>query len=140
MGTLVSLIYLAILALALVGLWKAFVKAGLPGWAGIVPIYNCYLLLLMAKKPLWWLPVLLLVPLVNIYFGILLLIEIARLFGKTPAFGVGLAFLGFVFWPILGFGDAKYSGEVVKVTMPQIPGSTPPPPPPPPAAPPAEKK
>jgi hypothetical protein len=120
MAILAYLIYAALIALVLAGLWKAFVKAGLPGWAGIVPIYNLYLLLLMAKKPIWWLAVLLLVPLVNLYFGILLFIEIARLFGRAPAFGVGLALLGFVFWPILGFGSAKYSGEVVNIHGPHL--------------------
>lgn len=118
MVILAYLIELALLALILAGIWKAFVKAGLPGWAGIVPIYNLYLLLLMAKRPLWWLAVLLLVPLVNIYFAVLLFIDIARLFGKSTGFGVGLALLGFVFWPILGFGDARYNGEVVNLHLP----------------------
>jgi len=118
MRILAMLIELAVLALLLAGLWKAFVKAGLPGWAGIVPIYNLYLLLLMAKKPIWWLPVILLVPLVNLYFAILLSVEVARLFGKSTGFGVGLALLGFVFWPILGFGDAKFAGEAVNIHLP----------------------
>ena len=118
MAILFLLLELAILGLALAGLWKAFVKAGLPGWAGIVPIYNLYVLLLMAKKPIWWLAVILLVPLVNIYFAILLCIDVARLYGKTPGFGVGLGLLGFVFWPILGFGDAKYLGEPVHIQTP----------------------
>jgi hypothetical protein len=121
MGIVTYLVYVALVALALAGLWKAFVKAGLPGWAGIVPIYNLYILILMAKKPMWWLAVILLVPFVNLYFGILLGIEIARLFGKTKGFGVGLALLGFVFWPILGFGSAKYAGEVVHIGAPHPP-------------------
>jgi hypothetical protein len=115
---LAYLIYVALLALILAGMWKAFLKAGLPGWVGIVPIYNLYVLLLMAKKPIWWLPVILLVPLVGIYFAILLFIDIAKLYGKTTGFGVGLALLGFVFWPILGFGSAKYSGELVNYHLP----------------------
>jgi hypothetical protein len=131
--TLFYLVFLAVGVAALVGMWKAFEKAGQPGWAGIVPIYNIYVLTLMAKKPVLWV-VLCIIPCVQIYFLILLLMEIAKLFGKEPIFGL-LMFVG-VGWLILGFTDAKYTGEVVKVTMPQVPGSTPPPP----AAPPAEKK
>jgi hypothetical protein len=126
---IVWVLYVAVIVLSLAGMWKAFVKAGQPGWAGIVPIYNIYVLTLMAKKPVLWV-ILCLVPCVNIVIMILLFMEIAKLFGKEPIFGVGLALLGFIFWPILGFGDAKYQGEAVNVSMPQIPGSTPPPPPP----------
>ena len=125
MSVVFSLVYVAVIVVTLVGMWKAFEKAGQPGWAGIVPIYNIYVLTLMAKKPTWWVIVILLVPCANIYFLILLFIEIAKLFGKDTGFGVGLALLGPVFWPILGFGDAKYSGEQVVVTMPKIPGPPP---------------
>jgi hypothetical protein len=122
MPVVMTLLYVAIIVLTLVGMWKAFEKAGQPGWAGIVPIYNIYVLTLMAKKPTWWVIVILLVPCANIYFLILLYIEVAKMFGKTAGFGIGLALLGPVFWPILGFGDARYLGEVVVVTMPKIPG------------------
>jgi hypothetical protein len=119
------LLYVGVIVLVFAGMWKAFVKAGQPGWAGIVPIYNLYILTLMARKPIWWFVVILLAPCANIVFAILLFIEIAKLFGKSPGFGVGLALLGFVFWPILGFGNAKYQGPVVNIS-----GATPPPPPP----------
>ena len=35
-------------------------------------------------------------------------IDIARNFGKGDVFGLGLAFLGVIFYPILGFGNARY--------------------------------
>lgn len=102
-----NVIYLAILVFVIAGLWKAFMKAGQPGWAAIVPIYNLYILTKIAKKPGIWV-LLMLIPIVNLVIMILLSIEVARQFGKGTGFGVGLALLGFVFWPILGFGEAKY--------------------------------
>ncbi|MBS1603444.1 MAG: hypothetical protein JST42_12310 [Bacteroidetes bacterium] len=35
---------------------------------------------------------------------------VSKSFGKDEGFTVGLTLLGIVFWPILGFGDARYIG------------------------------
>lgn len=99
--------YGAIIILMIVGIWKTFDKAGKPGWAAIIPIYNYIVMLEIAKKPVWW-TILFFVPFVNLIILIIVCIEIAKAFGKEAGFGVGLALLGFIFWPILGFGDAKY--------------------------------
>jgi hypothetical protein len=88
-------------------LWKVFEKAGKPGWAAIVPIYNVIVLLEIVGKPLWWI-VLFLVPCANIVAFILIGIELAKVFGKGTGFGLGLALLPFLFYPVLGFGDARY--------------------------------
>ena len=104
---MVYVIYAALIIFVFAGWWKAFEKAGQPGWAAIVPIYNVYILTKIAKKPGIWV-LFLFIPIVNLVIMILLSIEVARQFGKGTGFGVGLALLGFVFWPILGFGDAKY--------------------------------
>ena len=100
---------LAIFAAILAGMWKAFEKMGRKGWEGIVPIYNIYILLQIVGKPVWWI-VLFLIPLVNLIVAILVCIEVAKGFGKGTGFGVCLALFGFVFWPILGFGDAQWQG------------------------------
>lgn len=84
-------------------------KAGKPGWAAIIPIYNIIVLLQIADKPLWWI-ILFLIPLVNLIMAILVSIAVAEKFGKGAGFGVGLALLGLFFYPILGFGDAQYQG------------------------------
>lgn len=102
-----SLIYLAIVIGVIAGIWKTFVKAGKPGWAAIIPIYNLIVLLEIAKKPIWWF-LLMLIPIVNFIIAIIVMIEVAKAFGKGTGFGLGLAFLGFIFFPILGFGDAEY--------------------------------
>ena len=109
LGGAYTIVIIAIIVLMVASVWKTFVKAGKPGWAAIIPIYNVVVLLEISGKPLWWL-ILLIIPLVSLVFGILLLIALANSFGKSSGFGVGLALLGFVFFPILGFGDAKYRG------------------------------
>ncbi len=35
---------------------------------------------------------------------------ISKSFGKDEGFTAGLIILGIIFWPILGFGSAKYLG------------------------------
>ena len=103
----VIIIYLAIFVAVIAGMWKAFEKAGVPGWGAIIPIYNFYLMTKMGDKPWWWV-LLALIPFVNFVIAILLGIAIARNFAKSDGFGVGLGILSFIFWPILGFGDAKW--------------------------------
>lgn len=106
---IISLIYLAVAVLCIASVWKVFTKAGKPGWAAIVPIYNLVVLLEIAGKPLWWF-ILFLIPLVNIVVAFMTYISLAERFGKGAGFGVGLALLGFIFFPILGFGSAQYQG------------------------------
>jgi hypothetical protein len=107
-GIVGGLIYLAIIVLIIAGMWKVFVKAGKPGWACLVPIYNLIVLLEIAGRPIWWV-VLMLVPFVNFVVMIIIGIDIAKTFNKGTGFGLGLALLGFIFYPILGFGDAMYT-------------------------------
>ena len=95
---------LAVIAFFIAVMWKVYAKAGRPGWASLVPIYNVWVLLEMGGKPGWWM----FVPFANIVFLILATLEIARRFGKSTAFGLGLIFLGGIFYAILAFGDAKY--------------------------------
>jgi hypothetical protein len=87
--------------------WKVLVKAGLPGWGAIIPIYNTILMLEMAKKPWWWI-FLMLVPIVNFVVVVMVMLKISANFGKGTGFGLGLLFLNPIFFPILAFGSAKY--------------------------------
>ncbi|HID21105.1 MAG TPA: signal peptidase I [Planctomycetaceae bacterium] len=102
-----NLIWIAIVVLVIAGLWKTFSKAGRPGWGAIIPIYNVVLLLEIAGRPIWWI-ILFFVPIVNFIVAIFVAIDVAKNFGKGVGFGLGLAFLGFIFYPILGFGSARY--------------------------------
>lgn len=105
-----TLIPLAIGVGIIAGVWKTFVKAGYPGWAALIPIYNFYILLKIAGKPAWWL-LLMFVPLVNLVIAFMVAIAVAKSFGKGTGFGIGLTLIGFIFYPILGFGDAVYQRE-----------------------------
>lgn len=98
---------LAIFVIA--AIWKVFTKAGQPGWAAIIPIYNIYIMTKIAGKPGIW-TLLCLIPFINFIFLIWLYNMISKSFGKDEGFTVGLVLLGIVFWPILGFGSAQYQG------------------------------
>ena len=93
----------------IISYWKIFEKAGEAGWKAIIPIYNMYILLKITGKPGWWL-ILFFLPFVNLVFIIWTYNMLSKSFGKDEAFTVGLILLGFVFFPILGFGSAKYQG------------------------------
>jgi hypothetical protein len=103
----VFLVFLAIILFEIIAVWRVFAKAGRGGWECLIPIWSAYALLKIAGKPGWWL-ILLLIPLVNLVIGIIASISLAKTFGKGTGFGLGLVFLGVIFFPILGFGDAKY--------------------------------
>lgn len=92
-----------------VGTWYMFEKAGKPGWAMIVPIYNLIVMCEIAKKPTWWVAMFL-IPIANIIFLIMMLDGISKSFGKDSGFTVGLVFLRQIFFAILGYGDAVYDG------------------------------
>ena len=91
--------------------WKIYTKAGKPGWACIVPIYNIFVLLQIIKKPVWWF-ILLLVPIVNIVILLIMQIQLAKVFGKGVGFGLGLIFFAPIFLAILAFGSAEYQSDV----------------------------
>jgi len=101
------LVMLAIVVICIAGYWKMFVKAGQPGWGILIPIYNAYLMIKVAGRPGWWL-ILMFIPLVNIVVQIIVAIDTASNFGKGVGFALGMIFLPFIFYPILGFGDAQY--------------------------------
>ena len=113
-GVFGIILWLALVVFFIFVMWKVYEKAGHPGWACIIPIYNVYILLMIAKRPSWWL-ILYFIPFVNFIIAIIVSIDIAKNFGKETGFGLGLAFLGFIFFPILAFGDAKYIGSAPEV-------------------------
>lgn len=108
-GVIVLLIYLAILVVVIAGCWKVYVKANKPGWACIIPIYNIIVWLEITGRPIWWI-ILMFIPIVSIVVMIIVCIDLAKSFGKGGGYGIGIAFLPFIFLPMLGFGSAQYQG------------------------------
>ena len=107
MGIGATLICLAIIVVMVAAMWKVFEKAGEPGWAAIVPLYNLIVLLRIAGKPAWWF-LLMLIPFVNFFVLIAVVVSIARNFGKGIGFAIGLLLLAPIFYPMLAWGDAQY--------------------------------
>jgi len=101
---------ISIAVLEIVALWFVLDKAGEPGWAAIIPIYNYLMVIKIAGKP-WWFILLMLIPVVNLVIYIIILNGLSRNFGKSEAFTVGLFFLRFIFLPILGFGKSTFVGD-----------------------------
>lgn len=92
----------------LLGWLRVFPKAGQPWWAALIPFYNAYVLVVgVARLSILWY-VLVFVPVIQIIAAILINLEVARRFGKSELFGLGLSLLGFVFYPLLGFGSDRY--------------------------------
>lgn len=112
---LVSIVGLAFLVLFIVSLWKVFTKAGKPGWAALIPIYNMVVMFQVAGMSGWWALSILavIIPIVGSFFyaGVFIYAthRISKNFGHGVGFTLGLVFLGFVFWPILGFGSSRYA-------------------------------
>ena len=109
--------YLAVLLvvyiLVVIAMWKVFTKAGKPGWASLIPVYNMVVMYqIVGLNP--WLLLLYLIPFVKwiaaLVLSIMLNVKLAKVFGKSTGFAIGLIFLNPIFLLILGFGDAKYIG------------------------------
>lgn len=109
-----TVIVLAVTILMVVGMWKLFVKAGRPGWASIVPFYNTYVMVELAGRPIWWFAVILLVPILNVVFGVIVTIDFVKAYGKSTAYGVFSLFFPFITLPIMAFDDkVRYIGRGV---------------------------
>lgn len=112
-----GLVWLAIVGVMIVASWKIYVKAGQPGWASIVPVYNVIIMLQIVKKPTWWV-ILFFIPFVNVIIGLIVASKLAQAFGKGFGFTLGLILLPIIFYPILGFGSATYVATPAPVAAP----------------------
>ncbi len=107
-GVIVILFMVAIFLFLIVGMWKVFEKAGQPGWGIFVPIYSAYLMVKIANRPGIWL-LFLFIPVVNFVVGIIMMVDIAKNFGKSSMYALGLLLFGFIFFPMLGYSDAQWN-------------------------------
>jgi uncharacterized iron-regulated membrane protein len=108
-GTILVIFCIELICIILmaVGLWLTAQKAGVFGLWAIIPIVQFFAIAKIAGKPLWW-GLLCLIPLVNIVIVIIMYVEVSKKFGRGVGTTLGLIFLPFIFWPILGFGSAEY--------------------------------
>lgn len=112
-GVFGTIIYLAIIAVSIAAMWRIFTKAGEPGWAAIIPIYNIIVLLKIIGRPAWWI-ILMFIPFVNLVILILMMDGLSKSFGQGTGFTIGLILLSIIFMAILGFGSARYLGPAAK--------------------------
>ena len=122
-----------------IGMFKIFEKCGLEGWKAIIPFYNDYVFAEKVWVPNYvlclWIAFIVnqvivspiapsggfigvLFSLVGFILSIFFIVVrgrfcywIAKSFGYGAGFAVGLFFLPFIFYLILGFGDAQYRGN-----------------------------
>lgn len=98
--------------LMLVSMWKLYAKAGKPGWAAIVPVYNVIVMLEIVGRPLWWI-FLFFIPLANFVAAIILMLDFAKAYGKSTGYGVLMLFFPVIMYPVLAFGkNTQYVGPV----------------------------
>jgi len=107
----------AVMVFYIASMWKIYTKAGQPGWAAIIPIYNLVVLHQIVGKPIWWI-ILYFIPIVGIVIGIIVTHALSVSFGKGVGFTLGLIFLGFIFYPVLAWSDAQYLGPTAGTPVP----------------------
>jgi hypothetical protein len=112
-----ALVFAVIGIVTLIGMWKVFTKAGQPGWAVLIPIYNFIVLLRIAGLAWYWVftPLIVLIPILGAIAYLVWVVwvhhRISTRFGQGVGFTIGLTLLGPIFWLILGFGSSKYVAE-----------------------------
>lgn len=99
----------AIVLIMIIAWWKIFTKAGRPGWASLIPIYNTIVLIQIAGMPLWTF-LGLFIPMINVIVWFLICLKLAQSFGKGAGYALGLFFIPFIFYPLLAFTSAEYTG------------------------------
>ncbi len=145
-----TLIWIAFAVLIIVGLWKTLTKAGLPGWAAIIPFYNEYNVVKMSNRPLYffwiilacslfsWIPLLGFILVIGAFvLWVFIALDIAANFGQGTGFAILLIIFPWIMFLILGFGSATFNrvaapGSAGFGSPPPVGGSygaAPPPPP-----------
>lgn len=116
------LVSLVIVVFMIVVMWRIYTKADKQGWGCLIPFYNVWLMLEIAGKPGWWL-VFCFIPVINVVVQIVMLIGVAKNFGRGGWFAAGLIFLPIIFFPILAFGDSVYGASDTPAAAGPQPGS-----------------
>ncbi len=102
-----------------VAYYKFFEKAGQPGWAGLIPIYNYYIHINLVGRPKYWV-LLLFVPVVNFFIALTIHLDLLKSYNKftylDQVLGVILAPFYMVY---VAYSDTQYEGKATE--MPKKP-------------------
>lgn len=112
LGTIMFVLGILAVVLLIYGyfLGRVLQKAGKPLWVGFVPIYNLIIVLEIVGRPMWWIILLLVSPL-NLIFGFVVNIDLAKSYGKDTTYGVLLTLLPFIMLPVMALSsDIEYKG------------------------------
>lgn len=89
---------------------QLFEKAGVPGWKTLIPFYNLYVFLQIIKKNYWWY-ILILLPFINVFVYMLMIVELLKCFNKFSLWEQALSVIfPFFYLPYLGFSaNSKFT-------------------------------
>src|SRR5665647_1933621 len=117
-GVIFTLVWLAFAVVTIVGLWKTLSKAGLPGWAAIIPFYNEYNIVKMSNRPVYffwimlactlfaWIPLFGFILIIGVFvLWVFIALDIAANFGQGTGFAILLIIFPWIMFLILGFGS-----------------------------------
>ena len=129
---IVFVISSAIKLVEAIGFWKIFKKAGEPGYAALIPIYNEYVKTKIGGSAWWWLLVVYgsliigalgsavtaglssIISMASLVGRLAINYNICKKFHKDMGYTLLITFLPFVGAPMLGFSkDAEYDANVV---------------------------
>ena len=104
---LMTLLLLVIILFPMLNYW-IFSDAGEDGYKALIPFYNYYIWLKVIGKPWWWL-ILMLVPFINFFMIMLMLVQTAISYGKYKLGEQALSVLvPFVYIPYLGISEKEH--------------------------------
>jgi hypothetical protein len=100
------------LIILVVSMWVIFERAGEPGWAALVPVYNGMVLCRICGYSEVFV-ILGFIPIGNLIFAICISVALAEAFRRSGWFALGLLLLPFVFYPLLAFTSppGSYAGK-----------------------------
>ena len=119
-STVFSISIIIIALLVVVAMWRIFAKAGRPGWAALIPIYNVVVLHQIVRKPVWWI-VLYFLPVISIVIQIIIAIELGKAFSKSAAFSALFLLLLPIGFFVIAFDKSKYLYGINTTQTPQTP-------------------
>lgn len=115
LGGMLLVIYLVVVIntiLSIIAMWKIYTKAGKPGWASIIPIYNIVVLFEIVGLEWWHVLIAIFVPFAFLVYLIVINVKLAKVFGQGTGMILLLIFIPIIGQLVLAFGKSTYNGQV----------------------------